>query len=233
LTAADAVLNAPVRVRPIGRWRLRVARVATSLVLAIGAGGWLLSTDELDAFAAVLVGHPLRTVATHGRDAVALIVRAPAGEVRAVAAALHRDGVRASFASTLVPRPATLRLLERFGDEAIPSINRGSLFHWMGTAGALRREARGLHLHRHFFYLVPGNATVGQLLLAHVDGAVPVVGSAQLAVGTQLSARSLRSGDVLVLTLSGSARALRAVDRVALALSAERLSALPFSVLAR
>jgi len=47
-------LNALARVRPIARWRLRATRITTSIVLALGAGVWVMSTDELNAFAMVL-----------------------------------------------------------------------------------------------------------------------------------------------------------------------------------
>jgi len=34
------VLRAPLRVRPISRWRLRAVRTLTSTVLALGLGVW-------------------------------------------------------------------------------------------------------------------------------------------------------------------------------------------------
>jgi len=67
-----------------------------------------MSTDELDALAAVL-SHQVKIVPTKV-DAVDIIVRTPPSEVRAVALRLKRDGIEASFASTAVPSAATLRV---------------------------------------------------------------------------------------------------------------------------
>jgi UDP-N-acetylglucosamine:LPS N-acetylglucosamine transferase len=230
--AAQAVLAAPKRVRPIARWRLRTVRIATSVLLALSVGTWLLSTDEIDALAAVIVGHQVRTVATHGLDAVAVIVRSPTGEVAAAAAQLHQAGVSASFANTVVPSPAILARLHSLGDDAMPAIKRSSLFGWIHTPAQLRREARELHLHHHFFYLAAANATLGQILLAHVDGAAAVAGSVQLDSHSPRFSRALRPGDVVVITLDGPAGSSRMLDRVVSALHSSGLSGLAFSTLA-
>lgn len=233
LEAATAVLQAPVRVRQLARWRMRATRAATAFVLALGIGAWLMSTDELDAFASVLVGHPVKTVASlKAQDAVAVIVRAPADAVSQVAGELRHDGVRASFATTVAPSTATLAMLHAAGDRSIPEISRGSLLGWIHTPALLRHDARALHLHHRFFYLAPHNVSVGQLLLAHIDDAVAVVGAVQFNSQTLLSAPPVRAGDVVVVTLAGSAGSSRAVGRVAAELKSAGLSGLPFSTLA-
>ena len=225
--AAHAVLHAPVRVNPIAPWRLRAARMATAGLLALGIGSALMSTDVIDAFANVLVGRPVATVATHGFPTVAVIVRTPAADVGAVAERLKRAGVRASFAATVVPSRGTLNTLRRLGDDTVPAINPSRGFGWIHTPAALRREARALHLHRKFFYFMPGNATFGQRLLAHVDHAVAVSGSVQLDSKKGILARPLRAGEVVVVTVSGSRGAAAVVGRVSSALGAAGLSGLP------
>ena len=61
--AVDVVLQAPRRVRPIPRWRLRAVAFATQLALLVGVGAWMLSTDEVTAVAAkVLHVHELEHV---------------------------------------------------------------------------------------------------------------------------------------------------------------------------
>ena len=233
--AAEAVLRAPTRVRPIARWRLRTARIATSIVLAVGAGAWVLSTDELNALAAVLVSHgPVKTINTHGIDAVAVIVRTEPRDVAAVARTLKRDGIGASFASNLVPSSATIRRLHYLGDDVMPSIRRRpGLFGWIHTTSELRHAATRFHLHRHFYYLTPANPSFGALLLAHAAGAVPVDGAVQLGSRAPGLSRPLRPGDVVVLTLDGSAGATREIDRVVSALRESRLSGLPFAAFER
>jgi processive 1,2-diacylglycerol beta-glucosyltransferase len=231
IDAAAAVLRAPVRVRQLARWRMRATRTATSIVLALGVGAWLMSTDELDAFASVLVGHPVRTVASlKAENAVAVIVRAPTADLRIIVKELGRDRVRASFASTVAPSAATLATLHAAGDRIIPEINRSNVLGWIHTPALLRHDARALHLHHRFFYLAPANATFGQLLLAHIDDAVAVVGSVQFDSTTPLSAPPVvRAGDVVVVTLAGSAGSARAIDAVAVELKAAGLAGLPFS----
>ena len=49
--AADVVLQAPRRVRPIPRWRLRTVALASQLALLLGFGMWMMSTDDVTALA--------------------------------------------------------------------------------------------------------------------------------------------------------------------------------------
>jgi UDP-N-acetylglucosamine:LPS N-acetylglucosamine transferase len=228
--AAEIVMRAAARVRPIARWRLRTVRALTSMVLALGLGVWVMSTDELDALASVL-SHQVKTVPTHGVDAAAIVVRAPLNEIPSVAIGLKRHGIEASFASTSVPGARTLRLLHYLGDDVVPSINRGSLLHWIHTPAELRREARRLHLQRHFYYLEPSDPSFGELLLAHVAGAQGVTGAVQLGFRTDGSSATLGAGDIVVITLPGSVAGSRAVNRLVLALRASRLSGMALPTL--
>ena len=77
--AADVVLQAPRRVRPIPRWRMLAVTVATQLVLLLGVGTWMMSTDEVTAVASkILHVHPLAKVKTNQPD-VGMIVRVARG----------------------------------------------------------------------------------------------------------------------------------------------------------
>jgi processive 1,2-diacylglycerol beta-glucosyltransferase len=224
--AADIVLRAPVRVRPIARWRLRAVSAFTSLVLVFGVGMWVMSTDELDAIAAI-VSHQVKTVQTHGVDSVALVIATGPHEILPLARRLRRDGVEATFATAVVLRPALMRHLRYLGDDVMPAIDRGGFLHWIHTPAELRREARGLHLGRHFYYLEPTDPSFGELILAHTAGAQGVTGAVQLDSGEPVASRSLGSGDVVVVRLDGSAGSLRTLDGVVSALRHERLAALP------
>jgi hypothetical protein len=184
-----------------------------------------MSTDELDALAAVL-SHPVKIVETK-LDAVDIVVRTPPSKVRAVALRLKRDGIEASFASTRVPSAATLRLLHHLGDDAVPAINRGSMLGWIHTPAELRRDARRLHLGRHFYYLEPPNASFGELLLAHVTGAQGVIGAVQFRPDGAAFSRTPGAGDIVVVGLPVSAGASRAVRRLVVALHESRLSGVP------
>ena len=83
--AVDLVLGAFRRVRPIPRWRLRLAALATQAAVLILIGSWMMSTDEVTTLAAkVLRVHPLSHVPTDERK-VALVVHAPARDVSILA----------------------------------------------------------------------------------------------------------------------------------------------------
>jgi processive 1,2-diacylglycerol beta-glucosyltransferase len=218
LAAADVVLRPPTRVRPIARWRLASLRVATSMVMAIGMGVWVMSTDELDALANVL-SHPVKTVPAQGQAAVRVIVDVPAADVVPAARRLRREGIRASFAVTTAPSPRTLRVLHRLGDDVIPAISGGGGLHWIQTATEVRREARIFHLRRGFYYLEPPDPSFGELILGSVAGAKGVAGSVQLGARVPELRPRLRPGDVVVLRLAGPAatslRALRWLGELA------------------
>ena len=231
--ASELVLGSPRRVAPIPVWRLRLTRTAASLALALSAGTWTLSTDEVTgAFAKVLGVQPIHTVHTT-KPLVGVVVRTPAGVIPAVAGHLAHLGVHASFALSAVPSPATVQALRAAGDAPICEVTRARLLLWLQTRGKLRREAHALHLRRHFFYLAPVNGpSVGQLILAKTAGARPVEGSVQIAGNSPVAARPLRRGDVVVITLDGSPASLRSFDRFAAQLAAERLTGVSFATLA-
>ena len=128
LAAADVVLQAPHRVRVIPRWRLRTVALATQLVLLLGVGTWMMSTDEVTALAAkILHVHPLATVKTNQPD-VGLIVHVPPGDVSQVALELARRGIHASFADDGgVPSPAMVAKLRALGDEVVPEVPGSSV----------------------------------------------------------------------------------------------------------
>ena len=207
LAAVDVVLQAPRRVRPIPRWRLRTVALATQLVLLLGVGTWMMSTDEVTALASkILHVHPLTHVKTDQPD-VGLIVHVPAGDVSPVAAELAERGIHVSFADDGgVPSPATVAQLRALGDELLPEVP-GSLDLPLGAHArrrCTRRRARS-GLHHRFYYLQPrGGLTVGQLVLARTAGATPVCGALRLNADGPLPQRPMRAGDVLVVELDGS-----------------------------
>jgi processive 1,2-diacylglycerol beta-glucosyltransferase len=228
LDAATAVLRAHRRVNPIARWRIRAANIGAALLLTIGAGTWVMSTDELDAFASALV-HQVKTVHTND-PVVFVVVRTTRADAATVARRLTTDNLEASIATTSVPGAAALRTIARDGDQFIPAIVRTGGLGWIHTSSVLRRDARTLGLHHRFFYLEPRDPTVGQLLLGRSAGGVPVRGSIALDSRSPLPARAFRKGDVIVVTVSGSGPSYAVLDRVADALSSDGLVGLPLSL---
>jgi hypothetical protein len=204
--------------------------VSVAVLLSLGVGFWVMATDEVAAFASVLGIHPVKTLKTD-RPAVALLVRVPTGSLAVVARRLGHDGLEASIATTAPLTTQTMRTLKANGDVPIPTLRHLGLFGWIRTSSQLRHEARALHLRRHFYYLEPHNPSLGELLLARAAGGLPVHGSVSLSTGATLPPRPLRAGDVIVVSLTGSAASLRALDRLASVLQSDGLIGLPLSAL--
>ncbi len=233
--AAELVLDAPRRVRPIPIWRLRLVAFATQLVLLLGAGTWMMSTDEVTALASVFLGvHPLKQVHTNSPD-VGLIVRVPAGEIALVAAQLAGRGIHVSFADDgSVPSRATIATLRSLGDEFLPEVPGSANLRWVRTRGTLRSQARALGLHHRFYFLQPRNGlTVGQLVLARTAGALPVSGTMRLSATGPLPQRRTRAGDVLVVALDGSPSSVFGLERLVSWLGTDGLGTEPLAWLTR
>jgi UDP-N-acetylglucosamine:LPS N-acetylglucosamine transferase len=231
--AVDLVLDAPRRVSPIPLWRLRMVAFVTQLVLLLAVSTWLLSTDEVTAFAGLFLGvHPLKRVVTTEPD-VGLVVRAPAGEVALVARNLAGAGIHASFADNGADASITIADLRALSDELVPEVPRSSSpFRWVRTRGTLRSQARALGLRHRFYFLQPPNGlTVGQLVLARTTGAIPVAGALRINATGPLPQRPMRAGDVLVVSVDGSSSSLRGVERIASWLRSSGLSVEPLAAL--
>jgi processive 1,2-diacylglycerol beta-glucosyltransferase len=227
--AADVVLDARHRVRPIPRWRLRAVALATQLALLIGIGTWMMSTDEVTAVAGKLLHvHALAVVKTNQPE-VGLIVHAPSDQLAPLASQLAARGIHASFADDgVAPPPATIAKVRALGDEIVPEVPGSSILRWVRTRAVLHAQARALGLRHHFYYLQPpGGLTVGQLVLARTAGATPICGELRLDADKPLPQRQMRSGDVLVVGVDGSSASLLGVERLISRLGGEGLGAEP------
>jgi processive 1,2-diacylglycerol beta-glucosyltransferase len=225
-SAVDLVLSAPRRVRPIPLWRLRLVAFVTQFVLLIAVSTWLMSTDEVTAFAGLFLGvHPLKRVETR-KPEVGLVIRAPAGEVKLFATELARAGIHASFSDNGADASTTIGDLRSLHDELVPEVPRSrSLFRWLRTRGTLRAQARALGLHHRFYFLQPSSGlTVGQLVLARTAGATPVAGALRMNATGPLPQRPMRAGDVLVVSVDGSSASLAGVERIVSWLRSDGLS---------
>jgi processive 1,2-diacylglycerol beta-glucosyltransferase len=233
--ALDLVLDTPRRVRPIPLWRLRLVALSAQLAVLLGAGAWMMSTDEVTALAEVVLRvHPLAHVHTDQPD-VGLILRTPASDMTSVASDLAAEGIHATFADDAgVPASATIVRLRALGDELLPEAPRSNLVRWVRTRGVLRSQARALGLRHRFYFLEPQTGlTAGQLVLASATGATPVKGARRLSATGSLPQRSARAGDVLVVTVDGSSASLRGVGRLVSWLGRDALGVESLSVLTR
>ena len=233
--AVELVLDAPHRVSPIPLWRLRLAAFVTQFVLLLGIGTWLMSTDEVTAVAGVILRvHPLQQVTTANPD-VGLIVRAPATVVRPLAGELAAAGIHVSFADGGAHSLFTIADLRAMGDELLPEMpHSGSPLRWLRTRGALSSQAHALGLRHRFYFLQPaGGLTVGQLVLARTAGATPVSGAFRLTPNGPLPQRHVRAGDVLIVSVDGSASSLAGLERIVSWLRSSGLSVEPLESLVR
>jgi processive 1,2-diacylglycerol beta-glucosyltransferase len=233
--AVDVVLHAPRRVHPIPPWRLRAVALTTQLLLLLGVGTWVMSTDEVTALATKLLHvHPLAHLNTSQPD-VGMIVRVPSDEVSLVAAELAGRGIHVSFADEgVVPSRPTIATLHSLGDELLPEVPGSAALRWVRTRGQLRSQARALGLRHQFYYLQPrGGLTVGQLVLARTAGATPVIGALRLSATSPLPQRPTRAGDVLVVELDGSGTSVLGLERIVSWLGGDGLAAEPLASLTR
>jgi UDP-N-acetylglucosamine:LPS N-acetylglucosamine transferase len=231
-TAAELVLDAPRRVIPIPLWRLRLVAFLTPLILLLGMSMWTLSTDEVSVLAAkILHVKPLAQVRTEQHD-VGVIVRVPGADQALVAGVLARRAIHVTFADAgAVPSAATIAGVRACGDELLPAIpDSGSLLRWVKARGTLRAQAHALGLRHHFYFLQPrGGLTVGQLVLARTAGAKPVSGAQRFSATGAPPQRPARAGEVLVVTLDGSAASVAGLERLVSRLGSDGLGAEPLS----
>lgn len=205
-SAASFVLARLRRVSPLPVWRIRGSHAVGILIAALLVGGWTFSADA--PYPLVAKAFHLRSlgeVAGSGTR-VGLMIRAPEATIPMLTAVLAQHGSRASFALRGVPSAATVQALDATQNEPFPELAPGKLIGWIHTRRALNREAAVLGLQGRLYYLAPaGGLTLGQYLLAHRAGAVPVRGEFTVRDDAALAMKSVHGGQILVVTLDGSA----------------------------
>jgi processive 1,2-diacylglycerol beta-glucosyltransferase len=232
--AAQIVLNAPRRVNPIPRWRMRAMACMAQIILLLSVGTWMMSTDEMTALAQKIMRvQPLTQVHTDQPN-VGIIVSTHPNYVTRLATELAGRGIHASFADGGVPSRAMIFTLRSLGDQFVPQVpSSGALLRWVRTRGTLRSQAHAIGLHHHFYFLQPRRGlTLGQLVLARTTGALPVSGDLWLDARAPLPRhRSTRAGDVVVITADGSTASVDGVQRIVSWLAAGRLGTEPLGSL--
>jgi len=220
------------RAEPLASWRLRLTRFATATVATVALLAWVLGTDEpYKVLASPLDIRPTTGFAALGPD-VGLLVRAPAGRIPRFSQQLHKGGAAASFAVESRPSAATRAQLRRFGDSALPALASGGPVHWMGTKKDLKRTASQFGLDGHFLFAPPADGfTLGEYLLAHTAGAIPVAGAVKYSGG---SLGRVAPGQVVEATLNdGETAPGRALRSLVFQINSRGLRAVPVETLWR
>jgi UDP-glucose 4-epimerase len=185
--------------------RPRVAlRPAVATALVSGAVLWGFATDDsLTIIAKAIGGGPERSVATT-RPEVGLIVDAPAAVAPLAAGQLARTSDSASMALTKAPSTQTIGAVNRFGSDVVPQLKPGGPVRWIGTPMQLRSAARGMRIHGHLYYAVPGKGfTLGQALLAHAVHGSAVAPAISFQPGTALG--DVHRGQIIRVQLTAPA----------------------------
>src|SRR4051794_16527397 len=186
---------------PVPRWRLRP--VFTTALVSAGLMWSFATDDSFTLIARAVGGKPTDTVRTT-RSEAGLIVDAPASIAPAVARQLARTSDSASIAMTQAPSTSTVSVVARYGSDVVPQLKPGGPVRWIGTPMQLHKAAKGMRLHGHLYYTVPGKGfTLGQALLAHTVHGSAVAPAVSFTPGTDL--RSLKRGQIVRVTVPGTA----------------------------
>ncbi len=220
------VAGVTARVRPLSRWRLAADRALAGVACA-GVLLWSLATDDAYTFAsAPLRMAPVSHLSTPTLD-VALVVRVPAGAAPALATALARDGVHATFASLDEPSAAGRRTIASAGDDVLPALGAAAPARWLRTRAHLADAPSAAGRRR---YLVPpGGLTLGQYVMARSAGAAPLRGQEDVDLASGGDGPAARPGDIVI---AAGAPSPATVVRLAGRLRERGLSPVPLSTLA-
>jgi hypothetical protein len=190
-------------VRPVAPARLHAARIATATGLATLIAAAVMLTDyAYPVFAKLLDITPMTSVSTT-RPEVGVIVDAQPEAVAGLARQLSQHGMGASFALAAAPSAESLATLRRRGDDAIPRLDSGGMFHSFGTKGRLSHAAAALGLGKAFMYEPDSDFTLAQDWLAHAAGGSAVRGDVKLESNDR--AGPLQRGDIVQVDLNQSA----------------------------
>jgi nucleoside-diphosphate-sugar epimerase/UDP-N-acetylglucosamine:LPS N-acetylglucosamine transferase len=209
-SVASFVLEGRMRVEPLSVGRQRAGLVGATLAATAFALASNLATDyTYPLLAKPLDLRPLTNVSTT-RPEAGILVDVPSAEVPSAAADLYRSHIHATFAIGGSTSPSPLPVLERLGDDALPTLKGGAPVRWLETKDQLKHAASALGLPSHGMYAMPRDGfTLGQYALAHMAGGSPVTGAVKLSAGHQ--PRQLASGQVVRLSLGSDQRQWDAV----------------------
>jgi UDP-glucose 4-epimerase len=231
-STASLMLSNERRVSQLPRWRLRVARATTTSVAALLVAAWTLTTGASYSLMSQFVHMRAVTSVPVSRPEVGLLLDTPARDIPALAVALRRRHVEASFAVARIPTAVELSAL-RGGYQAIPQLGGGGLVRWLETGDQLHRlnAPLGFAANHHFLYASSG-PSIGQWWLAHTAGGRLVGGAVRLSDNDDVASR-FREGEVIEISVPNPHAALGVMDRLCGRLRQEHLQAVSLGRLMR
>ncbi len=198
-TTASLILANERHVRALPTWRVRTARAATAAATALVVAGWTLTAGmSYTLVSDVAQTKPLTTVATT-RPEVGVLVDASGRQVQALASDLSGSGMHVSFALEHAS-PGSALSVGDYGDEVLPRLSDGGLFHWLHTRAELHRLRHAFGDGDHFLYASSG-PSLGQWLFAHGAGGRLVAGAVKIDGTDRAGPLRLHAGEVIELTV--------------------------------
>jgi UDP-glucose 4-epimerase len=218
------------RVPPLPGWRLRTLKASAALATVFVAASLTLTTGA----AYSVVSHfahirPTTAVATD-RAQVGVIVDASPQAIPSIARTLAADGIHASFETPALTRPEADTVADD-ADQALPELPDGGLVRWLSTSHQLAQLLGRTSDGRHFLYASSG-PSLGQWLFAHHAGGRLVAGAVSLHDADD-SLGQLHSGEVVALNVADRAQLEVVLGKLATALRADHLRAVPVGRLMR
>jgi UDP-glucose 4-epimerase len=230
-STASLMLANERRARPEPRWQRRVLRTVTASLATVGLAAWTLTAGASYSLMSHFVHmRPVTRVSTT-RQEVGLLVDVPARQIPALAAALRRDHVAASFAVSEKPTLAELGMLRR-GDQAIPRLGHGGLLRWLETGDQLHRLIGSQRSRHHAFIYASSGPSFGQWLLAHHAGGKLVAGAVRLR-NARAQIGQLQTGEVIEISGQSTTSVLSILGRLCPQLRQKHLQAVSLGRLLR
>ena len=213
--------------------RRRLVAATAAVVGALGLGGWTFAAPQPYPIVSRALGLvPMRVVHTPQR-VVGLVVDTRPAVAPALARALARNELHASFAVDRAPTTKTLVSLRALGNEVVPRLVPKKPTRLLSARRQLSHEARALQLDGGFYYLAPSGFTLADYVAARSVGGHPFAGAVRFGPGQPPAHDDdLRPGAIVVVTLdSASPSTLASLGRLAHLLHAARLRPVLLSTL--
>jgi hypothetical protein len=167
---------------------------------------------------------PLTTVATT-RPEVGVLLDASGSQVQALASDISGSGMHVSFALEHAS-PQSAMSIGDYGDQILPRLSDGGLFHWLHTRAELRRLLRAFGYGRHFLYASSG-PSLGQWLFAHGEGGRLVAGAVKIDGTYPAGPLRLHAGEVIELKVDNIDAARAELHKIWRRLQLAHLRAVP------
>jgi processive 1,2-diacylglycerol beta-glucosyltransferase len=212
------------RVQPLPGWRLRTLKASAALATVFVVASLTLTTGAAYSVVSHFAHIRPTTAVTTDRAQVGVIVDASQRAIPSIARALAAHGIHASFETPQLTTPQA-DTVAGDADQALPELPHGGLVRWLSTNRQLDQLLGRTGDGRHFLYASSG-PSLGQWLFAHHAGGRLVAGAVSLHDADD-SLGQLHPGEVIALNVADPAQLKAVVGKLALALRADHLRAVP------